>query len=192
MKRIIQIILFLLIIIIFIAFYKVYLVKNTEIQPSLIETQKQLSGQEGNNLIQNLKYEINLDENKKYIIKSELSEVGYLQGGEVVNMQKVFALFIDETNIPLTVTSDIAKYNNGTYNTNFSGNVQIKYLDSLIYSDRMDLDISKNIISVYDKVQYEGLYGIVNADNVRIDLITKKIEIYMNNNKDKVEVITKK
>ena len=192
MKRIIQIILFLLIIIIFIAFYKVYLVKNTEIQPSLIETQKQLSGQEGNNLIQNLKYEINLDENKKYIIKSELSEVGYLQGGEVVNMQKVFAVFIDETNIPLTVTSDIAKYNNGTYNTNFSGNVQIKYLDSLIYSDRMDLDISKNIISVYDKVQYEGLYGIVNADNVRIDLITKKIEIYMNNNKDKVEVITKK
>ncbi|MDB3888393.1 LPS export ABC transporter periplasmic protein LptC [Candidatus Pelagibacter sp.] len=192
MKRIIQIILFLFIISIIIIFYKVYFVKDIKLQPQLIENQIKLSGQSENNLIKNLKYEINLDENKKYIIRSELSEIAYEQDYEIVKMEKVFAVFIDETNIPLTVTSDKAIYNSSTYNTNFSENVQIEYLDSLIYSDRMDLDINKNIISIYDKVQYEGLYGIVNADNVRIDLITKKIEIYMNKNKDKVEVITKK
>ena len=192
MKRIIQIIIFLFIISIIIIFYKVYFVKDIKLQPQFIENQIKLSGQSENNLIKNLKYEINLDENKKYIIRSELSEIAYEQDNEIVTMEKVFAVFIDETNIPLTVTSDKAIYDSSTYNTNFSENVQIEYLDSLIYSDRMDLDINKNIISIYDKVQYEGLYGIVNADNVRIDLITKKIEIYMNKNKDKVEVITKK
>ena len=204
MKRVIQIVLSLFIVIIFIIFYKVYFNKNTEIQSKLIETQEQSLEKSENNLIKNLKYEINLDENKKYIITAELSEIAFEKNfkladgievfigeGQVVNMQKVFAVFVNETNIPLTVTSGKAKYNNVDYNTNFSENVQVEYLDNLIFSDRMELDFSKNIISIYDNVQYEGLYGNVKADNVRINLITKKIEIYMNNSKKKVEVTTK-
>ena len=37
----------------------------------------------------------------------------------------------------------------------------------------------------------QGLQGTINADNIKIDLITKEIEIYMNDDKDKVEVETK-
>ena len=192
MKRIIQIILFIFLISIFIIFYKVYFEKNTKIQTQSIEIQEQLSEQSKNNLIKNLKYEINIDQDNKYTITSELSEINNDGDVEIVYMQKVFALFTDATNFPLTVTADKAKYNSANYNTNFSENVQIEYLDNLIFSDKMDLDINKNIIFIYDNVVYEGLYGNVKADNVKIDLITKKIEIYMNSNKKKVEVTTKK
>ncbi len=192
MKRIIQIILFLFLVSIFVIFYKIYFLENTKTQIQSLEIQKQLSEEGKNNLIKNLKYEINLDKDNKYILTSELSEINDDGDVEIVYMQKVFAVFTDTTNFPLTVTSDKAKYNTVKYNTNFSENVQIEYLDNLIFSDKMDLDISKNIISIYDNVVYQGLYGNVKADNVRIDLITKKIEIYMNNNKEKVEVTTKK
>jgi len=192
MKRIIQIILFLFLVSIFVIFYKIYFHENTKTQIQSLEIQKQLSEEGKNNLIKNLKYEINLDKDNKYILTSELSEINDDGDVEIVYMQKVFAVFTDTTNFPLTVTSDKAKYNTAKYNTNFSENVQIEYLDNLIFSDKMDLDISKNIISIYDNVVYQGLYGNVKADNVRIDLITKKIEIYMNNNKEKVEVTTKK
>jgi lipopolysaccharide export system protein LptA len=192
MKRIIQIILFIFLISFFIIFYKVYFEKNTKIQTQSIKIQEQLSGQSKNNLIKNLKYEINIDQDNKYTITSELSEINNDGNDEIVYMQKVFALFTDTTDFPLTVTADKAKYNSANYNTNFSENVQIEYLDNLIFSDKMDLDMNKNIISIYDNVVYEGLYGNVKADNVKIDLITKKIEIYMNSNKKKVEVTTKK
>ena len=191
MKRIIQIILFIFLISIFIIFYKVYFEKNTKIQTQSIEIQEQLSEQSKNNLIKNLKYEINIDQDNKYTITSELSEINNDGDVEIVYMQKVFALFTDATNFPLTVTADKAKYNSANYNTNFSENVQIEYLDNLIFSDKMDLDINKNIIFIYDNVVYEGLYGNVKADNVKIDLITKKIEIYMDDTNDNVEIATK-
>ena len=54
----------------------------------------------------------------------------------------------------------------------------------------MDLEFDKNIVSIYENVKYEGFQGTIKADNVKIDLITKKIDIYMKNSEDKVKVIT--
>ena len=47
-------------------------------------------------------------------------------------MQTVFAKFIDEKNLSLIITSDNAIYNNSNYNTKFSNNVKITYLNNEI------------------------------------------------------------
>ena len=132
-----------------------------------------------------------LDKVNQYIISSDLSEITYENNIEVVKMQKVIAIFIDKSNIPLTITSDNAVYNSSNYNTSFSNNIRIEYLDNLIFSDKMNLNFINNTILIFENVKYDGLQGVVNADNIKIDLITKKIEIYMDSNKDKVEVTTK-
>ncbi len=44
---------------------------------------------------------------------------------------------------------------------------------------------------LYENVEYDGIQGAITADNVKIDLITKKIEIYMDNANSNVEVTTK-
>ena len=56
----------------------------------------------------------------------------------------------------------------------------------------MDFDYNNNLITVYENVKYDGIQGNIIADNIKIDLITKKIEIYMSNINDDVEVSTKK
>ena len=38
---------------------------------------------------------------------------------------------------------------------------------------------------------YDGIHGTMNADNIEINLITKKIDINMNDNKDKVKILKK-
>ena len=106
-------------------------------------------------------------------------------------MQNVVAIFIDQTNIPLIVTSDQAIYNNSNYNTKFNHNVRIEYLDNVILSDNMDLDFNNNLITINQNVEYNGTQGTIIADNVKIDLITKKIEIYMDDTNDNVEITTK-
>ncbi len=194
MKKIIQLILFLVLIIISIAFYRTYFVTEEKLKVSKIleensEDKSQL--QNKNNLVKKLKYEVKFDENKQYIINAELSEITYENNVEVVKMNKVTAIFIDQTEIPLKIVADEAVYNNFNYNTNFSKNVKITYLDHSIISDKLDINFDKNIISIYENVGYEGLQGTIKADNIKINLITKKIDIYMNDKENKVEVLTK-
>ena len=194
MKKIIQLILFLVLIIISIVFYRTYFVTEETLKVSKIleensEDKSQL--QNKNNLVKKLKYEVKFDENKQYIINAELSEITYENNVEVVKMNKVTAIFIDQTKIPLIIVADEAVYNNFNYNTNFSKNVKITYLDHLIISDKLDINFDKNIISIYENVGYEGLQGTIKADNIKINLITKKIDIYMNDKENKVEVLTK-
>ena len=59
----------------------------------------------------------------------------------------------------------------------------MKYLDNLILSDKMGLDFNNNLITINKNVKYNGIQGNILADNIKIDLITKKIEIYMDDNK---------
>ena len=188
MKRIIQLILFLFIILIAFIFYTTYLDEDKKPKLTSLESEKDLPISNKNNLVKNLKYDVKFEEDKKYTISSNLSEITYENNIEIVKMQKVTAIFLDETNIPLTVSADKATFNNSNYNTTFGGNVIIRYIDNIIISNKMDLNFEDSSILVYENVEYEGLQGSVKADNVKINLITKKIEIYMNNKENKIEV----
>ena len=188
MKRIIQLILFFIIILTSIIFYQTYLKEIKKTSIIIDKTQNKIIEENQNNLIQNLKYEVRLDQNNQYIITSDLSEITYENDIEIVKMQKVTAIFIDGKNIPLTITSDKAIYNNSNYNTNFSDNIQIEYLNNVIISDKMDLDFKNNVINIFGNVQYDGIQGSVKTDNIKINLITKKIDIYMNKKGKNVEI----
>ena len=191
MKRVIQLILFSLLIIISIIFYNIYFVEKEKPKVEIIIEEEQSTSNSENNLIKNLKYEVKLDQDNQYIITSDLSEITYENNIEIVKMQNVVAIFLDQTNIPLIVTSDQAIYNNSNHNTKFNSNVKIEYLNNLILSDNMDLDFKNNLITINENVEYNGIQGTIFADNVKIDLITKKIEIYMDDINDNVEITTK-
>tara|TARA_Y100000768_G_C23863439_1_gene626851 strand:- start:107 stop:682 length:576 start_codon:yes stop_codon:yes gene_type:complete len=191
MKKVIQLILFSFLIIISIIFYKIYFVAKEQPKVEIDTQEEQQVPNTENNLIKNLKYEVKLDQDNQYIITSDLSEITYENNFEVVKMQNVTAIFIDQSNIPIIVTSDHAIYNNSNYNTKFYDNVRIEYLNNFILSDNMDLDFNNNLITINENVEYNGIQGTIIADNVKIDLITKKIEIYMDDINDNVEITTK-
>ena len=191
MKRIIQLVLFSIIILTSIIFYQTYIKEIKKTSAKIDETKNQLYEENQNNVIQNLKYEVTLDQNNQYIITSDLSEITYENDIEIVKMQKVTAIFIDGKNIPLTITSDKAIYNNSNHNTKFRDNIKIDYLNNIILSDKMDLDFNNNVINIFGNVQYDGIQGAIKTDNIKINLITKKIDIYMNKQNDNVKVIAK-
>ena len=166
MKRIIQLTLFLFLLLISAIFYQIYFGGEKEVIPQSVNNDEKISIQGENNLIENLKYEVRLKQGHQYIITSDLSEISYQENQEIVKMYKVIAIFIDDTNIPITITSDEAIYNNSNYNTNFSKNIKIKYLDNIISSDRIDLNFQDNLITIYENVIYDGLKGSIIADNI--------------------------
>ena len=191
MKRIIQLILFIILIFFSIIFYKYYLEQNKKTTLTNNLSSDKIPEKSENNLIKNLKYEVNLDQENRYIITAEISEITYENNNELVKMQDVIAIFLDKNNVPTTITSDKAFFNSTDYDTKFRENVNIEYIDNIIFADKVDLDFKENMITIFDNVKYNGIQGNLSADNIKVDLISKKIDIYMNKDKDNVEVISK-
>ena len=200
MNRIIQLILFSILIIIISVFYNKYFKKNHKaetdntlsITSSQIQNEDNLANQKENNMIKNLKYEISIRENNDYQIMSELSELTYIDDAELILMTKVTAILTDENNNSIIITSDKAIYNNSNYNTSFENNVRIQYLNNIILADNMFLDFKENFISVKNNVKYNGSLGNLETDNIKINLITKKIDVFMNNANENIVITSSK
>ena len=188
MNRVIQLILFFILVIIIFIFYNEYFKIDDRAKiENTISVDKPVSSKD-NSLIKNLKYEISISEDNDYQIMSELSKITYKDGAELILMQNVNAILTDENGNSVFVTSDNASYNNANYNTEFKNNIKIKYLDSVIFAEKMILDFKGNFISIYNNVRYNGSLGNLEADNIKINLITKKIDIFMNNANENVVI----
>tara|TARA_Y100000816_G_scaffold47127_1_gene29699 strand:+ start:2126 stop:2716 length:591 start_codon:yes stop_codon:yes gene_type:complete len=196
MKKIAQFIIFLILIISAISFYNIYFKKDeTIVYSDLVkkETLKpQVSKKESqSNLIKNLMYDVKFEDNSQYSISSDLSEITYSANDEIVNMQGVIAKIIDENNLSFTIVSNYAVFNNNTYETLFTKNVKITYLDNEISSQKLLLNFDENIVTISENVLYEGLQGLIQTDNIRINLKSKNVEIFMNNSKNKIKITSK-
>jgi hypothetical protein len=188
MKRIIQLTLLCIVMVSVFIFNNIYF---SEDKKPIIKTnlpEDQFNKKTENNIIKNLKYEVQLEQNNSYIITSKISEVRYVKNVELVDMQDVIAKFIDKNNLTLIIKSDEAKYNSSNYNTMFRKNVRIEYMNNEIFSDKVDIDFQENIIRIFDNVKYVGIDSVINSDNITINLITKEVDIYMNNKNDNVEI----
>ena len=189
-KKIIQILLILFLLFLSIFFYKNFYksekskIESPETLETVLENKK--------NLIQNLKYEVNFKDNKKYKITAQQSEITQESDAEIVNMENVIAIFIDENNNVLEIKSDNAIFNSSSYNTNFSNNIRISYLDNKLSSNELILDFEKSIVIISNNIVYDGLTGMGKADNIKIDLISKSVQIFMDDSDKKIELIKKK
>ena len=143
------------------------------------------------NLIKNLKYSVELADSGKYEISSKLSQIIILQDGiEVIYMKDVSAIFTDKNNKKVFINSNNAEFNSKNYDTLFSGNIRIIYADNLITSEKMHFNFIENNILVYENVIYKGSNGKIQTDNIKINLLSKNIEIFMNEKNKNVKIMS--
>ena len=143
-----------------------------------------------NNLIKNLSYFSKDNLGNEYIIESKYSEIN-LDNVDIISMESVSAKIIMANSKPIYVTSNFAKYNNENYETTFTDNVLIVYLDNKIRCEKFHISIKNNFANVTDNVIYENPNGKLIADTIEIDLITKNSKIFMIDKNKKVMVLNK-
>lgn len=190
MKKFLQLFLFFLLVLVSFFFYKKYFGITPE-NKSLNKKKEEILVENQNNLIKNLRYDVKFDNNTQYSITAKLSEIFYQNDVEFVKMQTVLATFNDEEDVPLVIESEDALYDNSNYNTKFSNNIKIRYLNNIIYSQNLVLNFEENVVRIYNDVIYDGMQGLLKADNVKINLITKEIEISMNDTNQNVIIKSK-
>jgi len=170
---------FLFIIIFF--FYKYFFLKKEIINLTNKNQNITVNGSE-NNLIKNLEY-LSTDKNgNKYLIIAEYGEISATEGGDIL-MTNVIAqidLFKKDT---IYLSSDFAKYNTLTLDTNFNKNVVLEYTGHKINSENIDLSFEENFAWIYNNVVYKSSINKLFADRLEIDLLTKDSKIFMYDDK---------
>ena len=192
MKSFSQLFLLFILVIIGIFFYNTYFIKNNIVTETFDEKKvDQKIVENKKNTITNLQYNVELKDSGKYEIKSKSSEIIYENGLELVFMKNVIAIFTDNKNRKILITSDLATFNSSNYNTFFKEIIKIQYQNHNITSDKIDFNFIKNNILIYENVVYSGPKNKIHTDNIQINLITKNIDFYMNNSDENIKIISK-
>ncbi len=142
------------------------------------------------NIIKDVKYTTKDADGNEYIITAEQGEIDY-SNSNVLYLTKVKALIRLVNSENISITSEYGKYNSNNFDTIFSKNVLINYLDNKITGEYLDFSLERNSMLISRKVVYTNLENILKADVVEINIKTKDTKIFMYENKKKVNIQSK-
>ena len=142
------------------------------------------------NIIKDVNYVSKDAKGNEYIIDATEGEID-LQNSNIIYLTDVRALIKLTNSNNITITSDFGKYNINNYDTIFSKNVIINYIDNKITGEYLDFSIGRNLLIISRNVIYTNTENILKTDNIEIDINTKDTKIYMYNSNDKVNIKSK-
>ena len=95
------------------------------------------------NIIENVNYTTRDAKGNEYIINALQGEIDY-SNSNIIFLTKVNAKIKLTNSEIITITSDYGKYNSENYDTIFSKNVIINYLDNKITGEYLDFSLDRN------------------------------------------------
>jgi len=140
------------------------------------------------NQIKDIKYSSKDLKGNEYILLAKDGEID-LNNSDIIFLKDVTAYIkMIKNNEVITIISNYGKYNTINYDTIFSDNVKINYLDNQIISDYLDFSMMKNMLIISKNVVYTNPENILKADVIKLDTITKDTKIFMYNSNEKVNI----
>lgn len=104
-----------------------------------------------------------------------------LRNLNILDLEDVKGTVILSEGSIIKISSDYAKYNYNDQLSEFINNIQLNYDDKLITCDNLSIKITKNIAIAYNNVVIKDKNSMIKADNVKINLITKDINLNSEN-----------
>ena len=143
------------------------------------------------NIIKDVNYTSKDADNNEYIITAKQGEIDY-DKSNIIYLTKVKALIKLNNSENITINSDFGKYNTNNFDTIFSKNVIINYLDNKITGEYLDFSLKRNSMIISRNIIYTNLENVLKADVVEINIKTKDTKIFMYEDDEKVNIKSKK
>ena len=144
----------------------------------------------GNNLIEGIKYFSKDMKGNTYLIESKNGTINK-ENPDIINLIGVEAEINFDKNKLIKITSNKAVYNINSYDTEFKENVKLNYEDNKISCKNIIIKFSENYAILSGNLVYNNLLTSLFADQMKVDLITRKTKTSMTNNNDKVKIVYK-
>jgi hypothetical protein len=189
-KKILKIILILSLIIITWFVYSEYFKKDKSLlsKPVNPTTEIEQEAIYNSNIIKDINYTTRDLKGNEYILVAKEGEID-IDNSDIIFLTDVTAnIKLVKNSELIVVTSNYGKYNTINYDTIFSKNVKIDYVDNIITGDYLDFSMMNNLLIISKNVIYKNLENTMKADVIELDTITKDTKVFMYNSSEKVNV----
>lgn len=174
----------------FFFFFKFFLKRDTSTDEQnnikLIEKNKNYNS----NIILNVKYATEDSKGNKYIINANQGEID-LSNSNIIFLTDVDATIEMLDSSLIKIKSNFGKYNINNYDTIFSKNVSVEYLDNKIIGEYLDFSLKENLLNISKEVIYSNNENILFADAIELNIKTKDTIIFMYEQEKQVKVKSK-
>ena len=155
-----------------------------------IVEEKNSNGTYNTNIIEDVEYTTRDKDGNEYLIKAKQGEIDF-SNPSIIFLSKVNALIKLADSKEVVIFSDFGKYNSENYDTIFSKNVIIDYLDNKITGEYLDFSLERNSMIISKNVIYNNVENVLEADVVEINIRTKDTKIFMYDQNKKVSIKSK-
>ena len=142
------------------------------------------------NIIENVNYSTKDTDGNEYLITALKGEIDF-KDPNIIYLTNVIAEIKLNQSDNIVIISDFGKYNTDNFDTIFSKNVIIKYLDNKIVSEYLDFSMNRNTMIISKNVIFTNLENVLKADVIEMDLKTKDTKIFMYENNDQINIKNK-
>ena len=139
------------------------------------------------NVIDNVEYKTKDLDGNEYTVRALKGEIDY-SDPDTIYLTGVNSLIRLKNLEEIFIKSDFGKYNSKNFDTIFSKNVNINYLENKIKSEYLDFSLKKNLMIISKNVIYKNLTNTLKADVLELNIKTKNTKIFMYNEKEKVNI----
>ena len=126
----------------------------------------------------------------EYIINASTGEID-INNPDIIYLTNVIAIINLKNSNTINIKSDFGKYNTKNFDTIFSKNVLINYLDNKITGEYLDFSIERNLMVISRDIVYTNLDNILHADVLEMNIETKDTKIFMYESEKKVNIKNK-
>ena len=171
--------------------FSLILLNQTLEKENKIVSKKEIQKKETeNNLIEGIRYFSKDMKGNTYLIESKNGTINK-ENPDIIYLIDVEAKINFDKNKLIKITSNKAVYNINSYDTEFKENVKLNYEDNKISCKNIIIKFSENYAILSGNLVYNNLLTSLFADQMKVDLITRKTKTSMTNSNDKVKIVYK-
>ena len=142
---------------------------------------------ENSNYIKDVEYKSKDSSDNLYILKASEGIIDQ-SNSKIIYLTSIKAVIELNDYNSIDISSNFGKYNINTFDTIFSKNVIIKYLDNIIIGEYLELSLNKNLMTISRNVVFKNNKSSLKADVIEVDIRTKDIKIYMYEENKKINI----
>ena len=157
-----------------------------KIEPIKNENQKDLEVKiESFNTIEDVSYSAKDIKGNEYFLKASEGTIDQNENNFIFLKYVNATIKLKDYRL-IEISSDFGKYNIKNYDTIFSKNVIITYLNNKITGDYLDFSLDKNLMIISKNVVMRNEKSSLKADVIEVNIETKDIKIFMYEENKKV------
>ena len=162
-----------------------------KIEPIENENQKDLEEKiESFNTIEDVSYSAKDTKGNEYFLKANEGTIDQNEDNFIFLKYVNATIKLKDYRL-IEISSDFGKYNIKNYDTIFSKNVIITYLNNKISGDYLDFSLDKNLMIISRNVVMKNEKSSLKADVIEVNIDTKDIKIFMYEENKKVIIDSK-